>query len=543
MRICIRDIEISLQEAATPENALVKKVESLLHASGVITDLIITRRILDVRRNRPRYLYVVECEIPENLGIKAIDKKLAEPPKDLAINRIKLSRPYEGPAPIVVGAGPAGLFCALNLAEAGLKPRIIERGKDVKRRGRDVSRLYSKGNLDAESNVCFGEGGAGTYSDGKLYTRVNDPRFRRLLEAFVHHGAKPDILINNRPHIGTDRLIKLLIAIRKHLEDLGATFHFDTRVDDFIVQDGKIKGIQTHSGDRIESEHVFVATGHSAHQVWRDLERHGAQLECRPFSLGFRVEHPQELINQIRYGREAQNDLLPAADYKLVHNQKQGDSRGVYSFCMCPGGVVVTTPTEPEALCINGMSHAARAGNYANSALVVTVTPEDFVKAGHTGHFAGFQFQDEIERKAYVAGGGNFVAPANRVTDFLEGKTSQDLPATSYRRGLTPFPIQEIYPRPVIDALKQGLERFNGKMRGFVTNEAKLIGVETRTASPVRVVRDHETREAAGISGLYPMGEGMGYGGGIASAAIDGMRSADACLMTMGGEEEQIPSK
>lgn len=543
MRICFRDLEISLQEAITPEPALVKKVESLAHASGVVSELVITRRILDVRRNRPRYLYVVECEVPEAIGLKALEKEIAFAPKSLMFSRFKLSQAPTGPSPVVVGAGPAGLLCALNLAEAGMQPLIIERGKDVKRRGKDISNLYGKGILDPESNVCFGEGGAGTYSDGKLYTRVNDPRFRRLLESFVQHGANPDILINNRPHIGTDKLVKLLNSIRAHLTDLGATFLFDTRVDDFTVENGQIQGVVTSTGDKIDSRNVFVATGHSARTVWENLENRGAQLECRPFSLGFRVEHPQPLINQIRYGHEAENELLPAADYKLVHNQKQGDARGVYSFCMCPGGVVVTTPTRPGALCINGMSHAARSGKYANSALVVTVTPEDFEKAGFTGTFAGTDFQEQIEQQAYEAGNGDFVAPGCRVTDFLDNKVSQDLPATSYRRGITPFPIQNLYPEPVITALKQGLTRFNGKMRGFITEEAKLIGVETRTASPVRVIRDHETRQAAGISGLYPMGEGMGYGGGIASAAIDGMRSADVCLESLGAQEEQIHSK
>ncbi|MBT6179522.1 MAG: FAD-binding protein, partial [Deltaproteobacteria bacterium] len=254
MRICFRDLEISLQEAITPEPALVKKVESLAHASGVVSDLIITRRILDVRRNRPRYLYVVECEVPEAIGQKAIEKEIAFAPKSLMFSRFKLSQAPAGPAPVVVGAGPAGLLCALNLAEAGLKPLIIERGKDVQRRGKDISKLYGKGILDPESNVCFGEGGAGTYSDGKLYTRVNDPRFRRLLESFVRHGANPDILINNRPHIGTDKLVKLLISMREHLTNLGATFLFDTRVEDFTVKNDQIQGVVTSAGDPIDSK-------------------------------------------------------------------------------------------------------------------------------------------------------------------------------------------------------------------------------------------------------------------------------------------------
>jgi len=536
MRVCCRDIELPLEASPDPEPALEKELRKILKVRE-LGDIHIVRRALDARRNRPRFKYTVELELDKTLATELIAAKKVEAVHRKPIERWRLPKAPDGPRPVIVGAGPAGLFAALALAEAGWAPIVIERGKAVKERGRDVSRLYAQGELNPESNVCYGEGGAGTYSDGKLYTRVNDPRFRRLLDALITHGAHERILVDSRPHVGTDKLVKLLISLRHELERLGTTFHFDTAVEGFEVKDGQLQAVLLSSQERIETHHAIVATGHSAHKVWQALQESGAVLEARPFSVGFRIEHDQAQINEVRYGREAKSEFLPAADYKLAHN---GPDRGVYSFCMCPGGVVVTTPTRPKELCINGMSHAAREGRYANSAMVVTVGPEDFAAMGHTGTFAGVAFQRQIEAMAYDAGGGDFVAPAARVSDFMTKQVSADVGSTSYRRGLTPYPIWELFPAPLIEALQNGLKQFDRKMNGFITREAKLIGVETRTASPVRVHRDKTSRQAEGIAGLYPVGEGMGYGGGIASAAIDGMRSADVLLEHVGATSEQL---
>ena len=537
MRVCCRDIELPLEATPDPKPAIEKKLQDNLQIRD-IGEFKIVRRALDARRNRPRYKYTVEFELDHALANKLIAAKKVEAVQTKKRETWRLSSPPDGPRPVIIGAGPAGLFAALTLAEGGWAPIIIERGKAVKERGRDVSRLYSKGELNPESNVCYGEGGAGTYSDGKLYTRVNDPRFRHLLRALVKNGAPERILIDTRPHIGTDKLIKLLQSLREYLESLGTVFRFETAADSFEVRDGQLRALILRDGERIETHHAIVATGHSAHAMWHALERAGAELEARPFAVGFRIEHHQDQINAVRYGQEANNEYLPAADYKLVHNNEE---RGVYSFCMCPGGVVVTTPTRPKELCINGMSHAAREGKYANSAMVVTVGPEDFAAMGHTGTFAGAAFQREVEARAYQAGGGQYVAPAVTVSDFMAGQVKGNLGLTSYRRGITPFPIWELYPEVVSTTLREGLGRFDRKMRGFVTAEARLIGVETRTASPVRVLRDPTTRQSTGIEGLYPVGEGMGYGGGIASAAIDGIRSADALLEHVGAVSEEVP--
>ena len=306
---------------------------------------------------------------------------------------------------------------------------------------------------------------------------------------------------------------------------------------------GRLAGVKAERhGEAVfyETNHVICATGHSAHDIWKLLERHGAELEARPFAVGFRIEHPQTLIDEARYGQRERHEALPASDYRLAYTQQGGDARGTYSFCMCPGGVVVTTPTEEGALCINGMSHAARSGRFANSAMVVTVTPDDFAKEGFHGGFAGVDFQRQCETRAFERGGGSFQAPSLRVTDYVARRVSQDLPDTSYRRGLITAPLDGIYPDYVDASLREALAVFDRKLPGFISSEAKLIGVETRTASPIRIQRDKQTLQANGIEGLYPVGEGMGYGGGIASAALDGIRSAEALLQALGASPEEV---
>jgi uncharacterized FAD-dependent dehydrogenase len=530
LRVRAHHIEVPVEAGIGLSEALTSAIVQHLHipASSLLHTTVI-RRALDTRRNKIRYVFSVDIELPASLAERLLAKqKVTHIPQ-------RTHKTYAIPAhaqpalqPVVVGAGPCGLFAALTLAQAGLRPILLERGKPVGPRAKDVSQLYGKGILNPESNVCYGEGGAGTFSDGKLYTRVNDDRVTHVLEMLVARGANPDILIHNRPHLGTDKLVLLLENIRAHLTSLGAQYLFESQLKDIHVHNHQLKALVLHDGTRIDTSHAILATGHSAHSVWHMLHSKGVPLEVRPISVGFRIEHPQSLINSIRYRSHPYADQLPSADYRLAYNQP--NARGVYSFCMCPGGVVVTTPTEAEGLCINGMSHAARTGRFANSAMVVTVHPQDYQEAGFHGTFAGRLFQEKSEQQAYTLGGGLFTAPACRVDDFMQGKISQNLPHSSYRRGLTPAPIHTLYPDSVISALKEALHTFNQNMKGFVSSEAVLIGVETRTASPIRTPRDAHTLQVPGIQGLYPAGEGMGYGGGIVSAAVDGVRTAEALL-------------
>lgn len=535
----LHEVPVALADlaAGTARDALASRVAERLSATLPDDAITVVRRSLDARQRPPCYVHTVDVTVAERLARRLVDSGRASWPKVLPRWRWRLTQTPDGPPPVVVGAGPAGLFAALTLAEGGWPPLIIEQGKPVPARSRDVSKLYARGQLNPSSNVCYGEGGAGTYSDGKLYTRVGDPRVQRVLEMLVARGAKESILVDNRPHLGTDKLVGLLRAIRAHLQQLGAAFRFETAVADFELRGDRLDALKLAGGERLEVGPVVLATGHSARFIWRRLQSLGVGMEARPLAMGFRVEHPQALINALRYGDAANHQGLPAADYRLTFNQKAGGRRGVWSFCMCPGGVVVTTPTRPEELCINGMSHAARSGRYANSALVVTVNLEDFAGDAATDPFAGVQFQAGIERAAYQAGGGQFVAPAARLGDFMAGRLSRDLGSTSYRRGLVPADLSRLYPASMTEALRQAVQRFERKMPGFITNEAKLIGVETRTASPIRVRRD-TSLQAEGAAGLYPAGEGMGYGGGIVSAAVDGTRVAEAILERAGAYRE-----
>jgi uncharacterized FAD-dependent dehydrogenase len=432
---------------------------------------------------------------------------------------------------IIVGSGPAGLFAALRAIELGFKPVIIERGKDVQARRRDLAAINKAHTVHPDSNYCFGEGGAGTYSDGKLYTRSKKRGdIRRILEILVQHGAKEDILFDAHPHIGTNKLPKLVAAIRDTIRSAGGEIHFDTRVTDLILAGHQIKGVVTQHGDRVEGEAVILATGHSARDIFTLLHDKNILIEPKPFALGVRVEHQQNFIDRVQYHCDVERGpYLPASSYALVHQAKiNGQERGVFSFCMCPGGFIVPAATAPGEVVVNGMSPSRRDSAFANSGIVVSVDMGDFKAFAKYGPLAGMYFQASIEQQACKIAGGTQVAPAQRLADFVEGKISSSLLETSYQPGLLSVDMGEVLPSSIISALRQGFRNFGSKMKGYLTNDAQVIGVESRTSSPVKIPRDKETLEHPQVKGLFPCGEGAGYAGGIVSAAMDGERCAEA---------------
>ncbi|EOZ99013.1 NAD(FAD)-utilizing dehydrogenase [Indibacter alkaliphilus LW1] len=434
---------------------------------------------------------------------------------------------------IIVGAGPAGLFAALRAIELGVKPIVIERGKDVRARRRDLAAINKEHIVNPESNYCFGEGGAGTYSDGKLYTRSKKRGdIRRIMEILVAHGATEEILVEAHPHIGTNKLPKLVADLRESILQAGGEVLFDSKVVDFILEDNEMKGVELADGERILGKGVILATGHSARDIFHLLNKRKILIEAKPFALGVRIEHSQNLIDRIQYNCTVdRGPFLPAAAYSLVNQTHyQGKQRGVFSFCMCPGGFIVPAATSPGELVVNGMSPSRRDSKYANSGMVVAVELEDLPQYQKHGALAAMVFQAEVEQKAWEFGGKTQVAPAQRMIDFTQKKVSSSLLETSYQPGLNAVDMHEVLPDFISERLRQGLLAFGKKMKGYLTNEAQLIGVESRTSSPVRIPRDKETFEHPVIKGLYPCGEGAGYAGGIVSAAMDGERCAERLI-------------
>lgn len=432
---------------------------------------------------------------------------------------------------IIVGSGPAGLFAALRLIELGIKPIVLERGADVQARRRDLAAINKDHFVNPESNYCFGEGGAGTYSDGKLYTRSKKRGdIRRILETMVAHGAKEEILFDAHPHIGTNKLPRLVAELRQSILDAGGEVHFNTKVVDLILKDETIKGVVLQNGDRVEGEAVILATGHSARDIFHLLNHHHILIEAKPFALGVRVEHPQILIDQIQYHCTGdRGPYLPASSYALVHQATiEGQDRGVFSFCMCPGGFIVPAATAPGEVVVNGMSPSRRDSKFANSGIVVAVDEDDFKDYAKHGALAGMIFQSAIEQKACAIAGGTQLAPAQRLVDFVDRKVSSSLPETSYQPGLASVEMREVLPKRIAQALQQGFRNFGTRMKGYLTNDAQIVGVESRTSSPVKIPRDKETLEHPQIKNLFPCGEGAGYAGGIVSAAMDGERCAEA---------------
>lgn len=509
----IKEIElVLLPSEATDQNIINKKAASALHISlNKITQVLILKRSIDARGKQVVYRVKVNVYIEESPTSEIFSINYPN-----VANKVPV---------LIIGAGPGGLFAALRCIELGLKPIILERGKDVKQRRRDLAAINKEGIINPESNYCFGEGGAGTYSDGKLYTRSNKRGdIKYVLKTLVSHGATPDILIDAHPHIGTNKLPQIITSIRESILNAGGEVIFDCKVEDFIIKGDKLTGVKTASGDIYNAESVILATGHSARDIYYLLQKRNILVEAKPFALGVRIEHPQEIIDRAQYHCTIRDPYLPPSSYSFV---EQVENRGVFSFCMCPGGIIAPCATDFNEIVVNGWSPSKRNNPYANSGTVVQINLEDIPGASQDP-FALLQFQTEVEQRAYFAGGGKLVAPAQRMVDFVENRMSIDLPKNSYLPGTNSVSLKDVLPEFVHTRLKKALPAFGKKMKGYFTNDAILVGVESRTSSPVRIPRDKESLQHPQLSGLFPCAEGAGYAGGIVSAAIDGMNCAEA---------------
>ncbi len=511
-----RDVDIAVRPEVffTPDALAAAAANAAGIARADVREVQVLRRAIDARRG-VRFQLLVRLHLH---GDPEVGREPASRPS---------FPPRRGGAPVaVIGAGPAGLFAALRLAEHGIPVVVFERGKPVQARRRDIAALTKRGIVDPESNYCFGEGGAGTYSDGKLYTRAQKRgSVTRVLETLVAHGADPDILVDARPHVGSNRLPKIVTALRETLASAGVEIRFGERVDDVVHAGGLARAVRTSVGEELPIAAVVLATGHSARDVFHLAAALGCPLEAKPFAVGVRVEHPQPLIDRVQYGADAGRTPLPAASYRLATTVQD---RGVFSFCMCPGGWIVPATTASDELVVNGMSLARRDSPFANSGIVVALTPDDVAALGFAGPLGGLALQAGMERMAYQLGGGAQVAPAQRLQDFIAGRESVDLPATSYVPGVRAARLDAALPAFVAGRLRDAFRRFARTLRGYDTRDAVAVGVETRSSSPVRIVRDAATLASPALANLYPCGEGGGYAGGIVSAALDGIAVADA---------------
>ena len=520
------------------EQALADAIVSRLNISAEdLLEFKIYRRGYDARKPAVIMLvYTLDVAIKNEAAVlqSLVNDKQVSLAPDMAYKFVaKLSaRPAQ--RPVVIGFGPAGLFAGLILAQMGFAPIILERGKAVRERTKDTFGLWRTSVLDPESNVQFGEGGAGTFSDGKLHSQVSDPKYygRKVLEEFVLAGAPEEILYVSKPHIGTFRLVSMVEKMRATIESLGGEIRFSARVDDVFIEEGKICGVQLSSGEQLATQHVVLAIGHSARDTFEMLHHRGVFMEAKPFSIGFRIEHPQSLIDRCRFGVHAGNELLGAADYKLVHHCKNG--RSVYSFCMCPGGTVVAATSEKNRVVTNGMSQYSRNERNANAGIVVGITPE---KDFPGGPLAGIALQRELESRAFELGGRDYFAPGQLVGDFVANKSSTEFGSVqpSYTPGVRLGNLNTALPDYAIDAIREAIPALDKKLRGFALHDAVLTGVETRTSAPLRIKRNDDNLQSINTQGLYPCGEGAGYAGGILSAAIDGIEVAEALALAMRG--------
>ena len=515
-------LRLTPEQASREESYKNMAARKMKISPGKITGTRIVRRSIDARQKQ----VMVQLHLEVWTG---------EPMQEYRPRVFQWPNVVSAPEVIVVGAGPGGLFAALKLMELGLKPIVIERGKEVSERKKDIALLNRNEQLDEDSNYAFGEGGAGTFSDGKLYTRSKKRGdFRNFLEIMHFHGASDDVLIDAHPHIGTDRLPRVIKNIRETIVAAGGEFIFNSRVVDMLIESDQITGVFLQDGTKIKGEAVILATGHSARDIYWLLDKKGIELEAKTWAMGVRVEHPQELIDQIQYHTpEGRGNYLPAASYSFSH---QVNDRGVYSFCMCPGGFIVPAMTGAEEMVVNGMSPSGRNSPFANSGMVVEIRPGDIPEYQQYGELAGLKFQQNVERLCAVNGGQGVIAPAQRLVDFVGKRLSYDLPECSYVPGIVSAPLHFILPEHISTRLQEGFRFFGKRARGFLDEEAIILGTESRTSSPVRIPRERDSLQHVRIRKLFPCGEGAGYAGGIASSALDGEKCAEAAAKLIKGK-------